>query len=53
MKAVELAVSLKGCWRNIAISLIDPRKGVLSVIACLRQSTPDLRDIQVIGNNSG
>jgi len=25
MKAVEFAVSRKGCWRNIAIALIDGR----------------------------
>src|ERR1022692_1508160 len=28
-------------WRKIAISLIDPRKGVLSVMACLHQLSLD------------
>jgi hypothetical protein len=35
MKAVELAVSQRDCWRNIAITLVDPASGVLSVIADL------------------
>ena len=26
MKAVELAASLKGCWRKIPITLIGPRQ---------------------------
>jgi hypothetical protein len=34
MKAVVLAATQKGCWRNIAITLIDR---VLSAMACFRQ----------------
>jgi hypothetical protein len=33
MKAMELAAAQEDGWRKIAISLIDPRKGVLSVMA--------------------
>jgi hypothetical protein len=36
MKAVEFATSQKGCWRNIAITLIDR---VVSVVAGLDQQS--------------
>jgi len=38
MKAMELAESQKGSCRKIAITLNDPGEGVLSVMACYRQS---------------
>ena len=35
MKAEELAISEKDCWRNIAIALIDPIEEALSANAWL------------------
>jgi hypothetical protein len=46
--------AVPGCrWRNIAITLIDPSGGVLSVIACLQQLAVDGRSSRVFQHSEG
>jgi hypothetical protein len=47
MKAMELAVCQKDCWRNIAISLIDTKKGEQTAQSCANAWFQQLRSSEL------